>query len=172
MNTSGRLRTRVAVGVCALAVAACGHDESARTNQIASSPPPSLSTSSLTTTAASTTLKAARGNALIPADAPLPAAGACARASAHIAEIDVNPDAPSPRCVVVDQGQYLLVRNTTDQFGGPGATVSVRWANARPVSLRPGQSHAFPALFGTYLAPGVHWLHISHYAGSAEIWLR
>lgn len=110
----------------------------------------------------------------VPADARVPAAGACPRATAAQVVIDVNPDTPAPRCVIVSTLDHLKVVNTSNTYGQRGATVTVTWSRYPARTLPIGASTLYPAAFGTYLAPGVHFLHLSLYQGSggAEIWLR
>lgn len=80
--------------------------------------------------------------------------------------LQINVDTPSPRCEVVTPEQRLRVVNTTD---GP---VRVRLAHIA-VRLGPRQDLTIDQPFGAYLAPGVHDLAISAYAGGgAELWLR
>lgn len=103
---------------------------------------------------------------LKPPDAHSPAAGVCARAVGAVAMLQINVDTPSPRCEVVTPEQRLRVVNTTD---GP---VRVRLAHIA-VRLGPRQDLIIDQPFGAYLAPGVHDLAISAYAGGgAELWLR
>lgn len=98
-------------------------------------------------------------------DAPSPAAGICARAVGAVAMFQINVDAPSPRCEVVKLAQRLQVVNKMDR------PVRVRLAHIS-VRLGPQQDLTIDQPFGTYLAPGVHDLAISAYAGGgAELWL-
>jgi hypothetical protein len=39
-------------------------------------------------------------------------------------------------------------------------------------NVAPGETLVFDRPFGTYLAPGVHYVAMSAYAGNAEIWLK
>lgn len=100
-----------------------------------------------------------------PPDGDSPAAGTCGQTAGAVAEVTLNPDVPSPRCVQVRPDQSLRVRNATDQpvdvsFGGTSATVAA------------GAAQAFPRPFGEYLAPGVHRVSTSLYGGSGpEIYL-
>ncbi len=80
--------------------------------------------------------------------------------------VQINVDTPSPRCEVVKPAQRLLVVNRLDR------PVRVRLAYVA-VRLGPRQGLIIDQQFGTYLAPGVHDLAISAYAGGgAELWLR
>jgi hypothetical protein len=103
---------------------------------------------------------------LQPPDATSPAAGICARAQGAVAMVRINVDTPSPRCKVVRPKQRLEVVNTL------GRSTIVRLARFT-VRLAPRQALTIDQPFGTYLAPGVHDLAISAYAGSgAELWLQ
>lgn len=86
--------------------------------------------------------------------------------------ITANPDTPSPRCVVVNGSQHLKVVNASDQSGQPGKTITVIFASFPPRQVAVGAATTFDRNFGSYLAPGVHDLHVSLYSGSAAIWLR
>jgi hypothetical protein len=85
--------------------------------------------------------------------------------------ITMNPDTPSPRCVVVTGGQHLKVVNPSNQFGAAGRTITVSFARFPPRQVAIGATTTFDQTFGSYLAPGVHEVHITP-AYSAEIWLR
>jgi hypothetical protein len=106
-------------------------------------------------------------SSLAPAETDTPASGICAAASSD-AEVVVTlaPDVPTPRCVRVSPDQHLVAVNDT------GATTALRLAT-RTVTVSPGASTTFAAPFASYLAPGVHVLHVSAYGESgAELWLR
>lgn len=79
-----------------------------------------------------------------------------------------------PRCLVVRPDQRLEVVNTSNRFGGPGAAVTVTMPGFAPRALAIGARTVFERPFGAYLAPGVHDLRISLYAGGdgTEIWLK
>ena len=103
------------------------------------------------------------------AEPPLPqspASGYCPVAVGAVATVRVVPSAPSPRCQRVQPGQRLMVINTIDQ--------PVR-AQLGPidVTIPPGGAWSSDRPFGTYLAPGVHGLALSAYAGGgAALWLQ
>ena len=103
----------------------------------------------------------------VPPDSVLPAAGACARIAGRIVTIAAMPDTPQPRCVVVTADQRLRVVNRA-----AGAVVAVRFAAFPTQELKLGQAVLYTPPMGRFLAPGVHDVHISLYAGSAEVWLR
>lgn len=160
------LRRRVVGALLALVALASCSSTAPQGNRGASS----HSSTEDTTTASSDK----HDGALVPADNRLPAAGACPQATAGQVVIDINPDTPAPRCVVVSALDHLKVVNTSNTYGQHGATVAVNWARYPARTLHVGQSTVYPAAFGTYLARGVHLLRLSLYsgAGGAEIWLR
>ncbi len=87
---------------------------------------------------------------LIPADASEPAAGICAGPdSSALPRVEIFPDIPSPRCLLVLPEQGLLVVNQTE--------VEIV-ARLGPYEARvlPGEEGSLPVPFGSYLAPGVH----------------
>lgn len=105
---------------------------------------------------------AVTGN-LKPPDGDQPAAGICDPASGDVVTVNINADVPYPRCMKVLGNQRLQVVNATN---GP---VQVQLAQFI-VQLQPDQAQLFDASFASYLAPGVHWLHVT--GGHApEIWL-
>jgi hypothetical protein len=115
----------------------------------------------------------ASDESLIPPDAEQPAAAICEHAVGPLAILLVNPDTPAPRCLTVRSSQRLRVVNTSNHFGQPGRTVTVTFANFPPRTLRVGDATTFDRPFGEYLAPGVHFAHISLYAGGGgEVLLR
>ncbi|MGI8882504.1 MAG: hypothetical protein ACR2KJ_18760 [Jatrophihabitans sp.] len=110
---------------------------------------------------------------LVPPDAQHPAAGACGRATGTTVVIDMNPDIPAPRCVIVSAGQHLQVVNSTNRYQQTGKVVMVTWARKAAQSVPVGAKYTYAEAFGQYLAPGVHFLRMSAYPGStASIWLR
>jgi len=95
-----------------------------------------------------------------------PAAGVCPMAAGAEATVRVHRDTPSPRCQQVQSGQHLRIINMTDQ------PVRARLAQI-DVTIAPGAEWADGRPFGTYLAPGVHSLALSAYAGGgAELWVQ
>jgi hypothetical protein len=108
---------------------------------------------------------------LISADSQTPASGYCPKTVGALVVITMNPDTPSPRCVVVTGGQHLKVVNPSNQFGAAGRTITVSFARFPPRQVAIGATTTFDQTFGSYLAPGVHEVHITP-AYSAEIWLR
>jgi hypothetical protein len=114
----------------------------------------------------------ARSN-LTPADGQLPAAGICGRVVGPLAVITANPGTPSPRCMIVTGSQHLKVTNASNQFGQTGRAITVFFAAFPPRQVAVGASTTFDQDLGSYLAPGVHILHISLYGGDGpSIWLR
>lgn len=110
---------------------------------------------------------------LVPADREEPAAGICASATGPLAIVEVNPDTPIPRCLVVRPDQRLKVVNTSDRFGAPGTEVVVTMPGFAPRRLAIGAGTVFDRPFGDYLATGVHDLGLSLYGeGGMSIWLK
>jgi hypothetical protein len=169
--------------ICALvgvALAGCGKDDdtpdvaaaTTTTSGVASATAPST-----TTTAAvkvtTTTTNAGNPPGLVPADAQSPAAGGCGNATNGIAEVALNPDVPSPRCIIVHDTDHLRVKNNfafavrVDDGGGS-------------FTVQPGASETGMKALGGYWATGVHRLKIFNaatnaalYGGSGpEIWLQ
>ncbi len=103
---------------------------------------------------------------LQPAVSQSPAAGVCGEAQGAEATVRVNRDVPSPRCQRVLPGQHLRIVNMTDR------PVRAQLAQL-DVTIAPGDAWADDRPFGTYLAPGVHVLALSAYAGGgAELWVQ
>jgi len=95
-----------------------------------------------------------------------PASGYCPVAVGEVATVRVNSDTPSPRCQKVQPGQHLRIVNNTDQ------PVRAQLAYI-DVTIAPGDEWTSERPFGTYLAPGVHSLALSAYAGGgAELWVQ
>jgi hypothetical protein len=116
-------------------------------------------------TATTATPPTTTSSALRPPDSESPAAGTCGAPTGAVAEITINPDIPSPRCVRVRPDQSLRVVNAS------GQTVEISFAG-RSATLADGASEAYPRPFGDYLAPGVHRVTASLYGESgAEVWL-
>jgi hypothetical protein len=136
----------------------------------------SMTTGAATTTAPTSrpaTTPASPSGALVPADAQQPAAGICGADPGTVVTIDINPDTPAPRCVVVQANQVLRVVNTTNTFGMAGKPTVATFAACPPRLLQIGQATTFDRPLGQYLAVGDHVVHISFYADSgAEVWLK
>jgi hypothetical protein len=110
---------------------------------------------------------------VVPAESPFPAAGVCGRYRGRVVTVAAAPDVPVPRCARVRPDQDLRVVNRTSQYGQPARPVVVRFAGRQPTTLQVGESVTYRKPFGNYLAPGVHSVHMSVFAGGgAEIWLR
>ena len=170
-------RLLVALAVLGLGTAACGKDKkevAATTTTSAaittsSTIPPTTSTLKKSTT---TTLKAPT-DTRIPADSQTPAAGGCGAAAGGYADIKLNPDVPSPRCIVVHDTDHLRVTNAFD------VEVSVNDGGGGFL-LKPGETYAVMKAVGGYLQPGVHRLKITNnatkavlYGGSGpELWFK
>ncbi|HEY7049272.1 MAG TPA: hypothetical protein VH373_18780 [Jatrophihabitantaceae bacterium] len=138
---------------------------------VTTSPPASTPTSS--GSAPTTTPTPAPSTHKVPPDAQYPAAGSCPKQTASPVRVQVDPDIPVPRCVVVSPGQDLTVVNNTNELHQAGSVVTITWADYAPRRLKIGASTSYTQPFGNYLMPGVHRLHISLYGQSgAEVWLQ
>jgi hypothetical protein len=145
----------IAAAVVLLALTACGRDEPHL-------PPPKTST-----TVALNTIPPGPTTLIAP-DASTPAAGACGNApEAEPAEITLNPDVPSPRCVIVHSLNQLKFVNHSDVV----VTVETGYD---AVELQPQATHLFPQRVGDYWEPGVHIVHAAPLYGSSgvEVWLQ
>jgi len=111
---------------------------------------------------------------LVPADSDLPRSGVCAEPPAGtIVSILLLPDLPSPRCVQVTANQTLELVNSSASSGQSGQLVTVTFAGFPPRDIAVGESTSFAMPFSSYLAVGVHEIHISLYGGAGpEVWLR
>ncbi|MGD9093215.1 MAG: hypothetical protein PVF74_10215 [Anaerolineales bacterium] len=94
-----------------------------------------------------------------------PAAGICADAlDENIASVNIWPDVPEPRCLVVSQENMLRVINKT------GENVQVQLGPFH-IELGAGETYTFDCPLGNYLAPGVHQIMVTPFGGP-EIWLK
>jgi hypothetical protein len=146
----------LAAALLLLALVACGRDAPYL-------PPPKTST-----TVALGTIPPGPSTTLIPSDASTPAAGTCGNTpEGGVAEIALNPDIPSPRCVIVHSLNQLRFVNHSDVV----VTVNTGYG---AVTLQPQETHLFEQKVGDYWEPGVHRIHTDPlYAGSGpEVWLQ
>jgi hypothetical protein len=147
----------LAASLVLVGLVACGRDE------------PHLPTPKTTTSFALGTIPGSiTSSTLIASDASTPAAGTCGNApSGGAAEITLNPDVPSPRCVIVHSLNQLKFVNNTDSE----QSVSTGYD---AVTLQPHEAHLFAQRVGDYWAPGVHRIDTGAlYAGSGpEVWLQ
>jgi hypothetical protein len=152
---------RVGATLLLVALVACGR-EAPKLAPVRN--PPSTQAATLQTTPTTT---AQTTTTLIPADEKAPAAGSCGNApSGGAAVITLNPDVPSPRCMIVHSLNQLTFVNNTDTQ----QTVDTGYDSA---TLAPHASHAFVENVGDHWAPGVHRVQTSLYAGSGpEVWLQ
>ncbi len=168
----------VTVAVLALGTAACGKDKevaATTTTSVAITTTTTIKPAATPTTIKKTTTTTAKQqtDTRIPADSQTPAAGGCGAAAGGYADIKLNPDVPSPRCIVVHDTDHLRVTNTFDvnvtvDDGGGGFT------------LKPGETYAVMKAVGGYWQPGVHRLKITNtatkaalYGGSGpEVWFK
>jgi len=87
-----------------------------------------------------------------------PAAGICSASDAPIAEIDLGPDIPTPRCLAMSGAHWLRVVND----GGPTHITLGSWE----VDLDAGATVTSPLPVGAYLDPGAHLLVVSRYGAT------
>ncbi|HVT75553.1 MAG TPA: hypothetical protein VHD87_00875 [Acidimicrobiales bacterium] len=148
---------RLAAAALLVGLAACGHEEPKLADPVTTVP---QSVNAPTTSSTPPTT-------LIESDASTPAAGTCGNApEGGAAVITLNPDVPSPRCVIVHSENQLTFVNNTDT----AQTVDVGYDQA---TLQPHATHAFPQPVGDYWARGVHRVNMSLYNGSGpEVWLQ
>jgi hypothetical protein len=96
-----------------------------------------------------------------------PAAGICASVEGPTVRVEIfdRPDGvPQPRCIAVRADQTLVLINRAPE--------RIEFALGRFRStVEPGGSFAIDLPFGSFLAPGVHSLHIAPHGGP-EIVLR
>lgn len=104
--------------------------------------------------------------ALIPADETTPAAGTCAQVQGKEVMIILNPDIPSPRCVIVSSEMNLSLINNTN------TPITLDYGIYKS-TIQPKSGYSFPGTIGSIFAPGVHRIMTSLYAGSGpEVWLK
>lgn len=104
---------------------------------------------------------------ILSADSEFPAAGICAESGASdTISVQINQDAPLPRCQKVSTGKYLAIKNNTDKLLSAWFGKNKEFAFSVPVQ----GEYVLPNPVDDFLAPGVHILYASPYSGS-EIWL-
>jgi hypothetical protein len=164
-------RLLVTVAVLALGTAACGKDkkdDAAVTTTTTSTAITTTTTIKTTTTAkaAATTTTIKPLAAKIAADSATPAAGTCGDAVGGYAAITLNPDIPSPRCVIVHDSDQLKITNNTDELQAVDN-------GANETSLHPHETRVLGPALGTIWAKGVHRLETTLYGDSdPEVWLK
>jgi hypothetical protein len=88
-----------------------------------------------------------------------PAAGICAGpVDGNVATIEIWPDVPMPRCLIVNSGQRLQVSNQTE------GEVQIELGPFKKL-LPTGGTYTLDCPLGSYLAPGVHNLRASPFSG-------
>ena|SRR5215212_11500074 len=96
------------------------------------------------------------------ADTP---ASPCDTWGTDVVTFTINPDTTMPRCLKVTAQEQLQVINRTS------TTVEIKLAHF-DVQVASGATYTFAEPIGSYLAPGVHGVWMSCYAGyGPEIWL-
>ena len=94
-----------------------------------------------------------------------PAAGVCGGpADGQTAKIEIWPDMPDPRCLLLSPEQYLQVTNHTD------TSLQYRLGHFSG-ELGVSETVVLDQQVGGYLAPGVHLFLVSSYSGP-ELWLK
>ena len=139
------------------------------TNQV---PSGSTGTTSSPVPSASPSPVPSSPDVLWPADNAVPAAGICGGESGAVVTVTANLGGPGPRCLSVTSNQRLRVVNGSNADGQPGRPITITFAGFAPRVVPAGGATLFDQALGEYLAPGVHSINISLYAGSAEIWLK
>jgi hypothetical protein len=170
-----------------LALVGCGRDEPKLVAP--NTTPTTVSDETLQTTPTSTaqTTTSAKGggasttnggdpyDAMVPPDAINPAAGTCANAAGGVAFITLNPDVPSPRCIIVHDSDRLKIKNNM------GVDVRVDdGGNGFVITIASGGTDEQMKAVGCCWQPGVHRLRVSNadthaqlYGGSGpEVWLK
>lgn len=111
-------RLVVACALVGLVLAGCGKDDKsdvatdATTTTagvaVPTAPPTTLKTTTSAIKATPTT-NAGDPPGLVPADSQSPAAGTCGNSYNGVAEVVLQPDVPSPRCIIVKDTDHLRV---------------------------------------------------------------
>jgi hypothetical protein len=91
----------------------------------------------------------------------------CSTVRGPVVTVVANPDTPQPECVIVRPGQRLKIRNATNAFHQRGKLMTITsYADLPPRTVPVGHTTTYVRTFGSYLAPGGHWLQLSIYADS------
>jgi hypothetical protein len=94
-----------------------------------------------------------------------PAAGICGGPlDGDTATVQIWPDIPEPRCLVVTPEQRLHVTNRTDE------NIQIKLGPFE-VMLAAGETYIFDCPLESYLTPGIHQLLVSPFGGP-EILLK
>jgi hypothetical protein len=113
--------------------------------------------------------------AMVPPDAINPAAGTCANDAGGVAFNTLNPDVPSPRCIVVHDTDRLRIKNNM------GVKVHIDdGGNGFVMEIDTGATQEEMKAVGCCWQTGVHRLRVSNanthaqlYGGSGpEVWLK
>ncbi len=97
----------------------------------------------------------------------------CSPYKAPIVTLTIDPDGMRPDCAIVGATQRLRLVNATNSYHQHGVTVTVHFAGLPPRTLKIGQATTYDTPFGTYLAPGQHYLQVSNFGSSNfPIWLK
>lgn len=100
------------------------------------------------------------------------AAGVCGPTPGPTVIGFMDPDTAYPRCFVIGPSQQLELVNSTDRFGGPGQSLTVRWADYPTVTIKPGHAVIYVGEFSSYLGGGEHHPVASPLDTTPELYLR
>jgi hypothetical protein len=104
------------------------------------------------------------------AEGSAPAAGVCPESSKPVMSVDLHPDTPSPRCVVLHPDQRLRIVNLTNSWRGKASVVRIDFAGFR-TKLAPGHAAILDAPAGSYLGTGTHGLALEG-APAPQVWVK
>jgi hypothetical protein len=97
----------------------------------------------------------------------------CSPYKAPIVTLTIDPDGMRPDCAIVGSTQRLRLVNATNAYHQRGVTVTVNFAGLPPRTLKIGQATTYDMPFGTYLAPGQHYVQVSNFGSSNfPVWLK
>jgi hypothetical protein len=100
-----------------------------------------------------------------PADAITPAAGICEFQDGDTVHVEIAPDIPNPRCSKIRPHQKIAFTNSTEE------TIAISLGD-EALTIPAGATETIRTPADTYLAPGVHHVALSYYAGSGpSLWV-
>jgi peptidoglycan hydrolase-like protein with peptidoglycan-binding domain len=103
--------------------------------------------------------------ALAAAESATPASGICPEPDGTVVSFALGPEIATPRCAAVSPAQRLQLHNS-------GGATEVAIGDVT-VALESGETAVVDRPFGTYLAIGVHTLHVRRFGGSGpQVWLQ
>jgi hypothetical protein len=115
-----------------------------------------------------------RTGGLVPPDSTATeTAHGCSPYQAPVVTFTIDPDGMRPGCAIVGSTQRLRLVNATNAYHQHGAMVMVDFAGLPARTLKIGQATTYDMPFGTYLAPGQHYVQVSNFGRSNfPIWLK